>query len=186
MELLKEIVDYGIMIILGLMGFIALMYSIERVMFLSKVKHHIHKYSNQDEFDNALTNNLTTLYIIYSNAPYVGLLGTVVGIMITFYDMGKAASIDSSQIMTGLSLALYATALGLVVAIPTLIAYNALNRKIAVISSLYPHVMKQHQTMTVKEGHVASSEHIESSQRQHNPSDRESKLNGTPKQALQA
>lgn len=145
MELLKEIVDYTIMAILGLMGFIALMYSIERILFLKKVKRHIHQYANQDEWDNALTNNLTTLYIIYSNAPYVGLLGTVVGIMITFYDMGQSSSLDSTQIMTGLSLALYATALGLVVAIPTLISYNALNRKIAVLSSLYSHAKQPEQ-----------------------------------------
>ena len=59
--------------------------------------------------------------------------------MITFYDMGKASAIDASAIMTGLSLALYATALGLVVAIPTLIAYNGLNRKIAVIITNFKH-----------------------------------------------
>ena len=61
------------------------------------------------------------------------------GIMITFYDMGQASAIDASAIMTGLSLALYATALGLVVAIPTLIAYNGLNRKIAVIITNFKH-----------------------------------------------
>lgn len=163
MELIKEIVDYAIILILGLMGFIALMYSIERIMFLNKVKNHIHRYTNQDEFDNALTNNLTTLYIIYSNAPYVGLLGTVVGIMITFYDMGQSASIDSSQIMTGLSLALYATALGLVVAIPTLISYNALNRKIAVLSSLYPHVMKAQPSLTAATEEASTTQELNNS-----------------------
>ena len=163
MELIKEIVDYAIILILGLMGFFALMYSIERIMFLNKVKNHIHKYANQDEFDNALTNNLTTLYIIYSNAPYVGLLGTVVGIMITFYDMGQSASIDSSQIMTGLSLALYATALGLVVAIPTLISYNALNRKIAVLSSLYPHVMQAQSSLTAATAEASTTQELNNS-----------------------
>ena len=163
MELIKEIVDYAIILILGLMGFIALMYSIERIMFLNKVKNHIHRYANQDEFDNALTNNLTTLYIIYSNAPYVGLLGTVVGIMITFYDMGQSASIDSSQIMTGLSLALYATALGLVVAIPTLISYNALNRKIAVLSSLYPHVIKAQSSLTAATEETSTTQELNNS-----------------------
>lgn len=163
MELIKEIVDYAIILILGLMSFIALMYSIERIIFLNKVKNHIHKYANQDEFDNALTNNLTTLYIIYSNAPYVGLLGTVVGIMITFYDMGQSASIDSSQIMTGLSLALYATALGLVVAIPTLISYNALNRKIAVLSSLYPHVMQAQSSLTAATAEASTTQELNSS-----------------------
>lgn len=94
-------------------------------------------YPTQESFDDSITKNLTTLYIIYSNAPYVGLLGTVIGIMITFYDMGLSGNIDTKEIMTGLSLALKATALGLAVAIPTLIAYNALYRKITLLSNLY-------------------------------------------------
>ena len=55
----------------------------------------------------------------------MGLLGTVLGIMITFYDMGTTGNINAGEIMTGLSLALKATALGLAVAIPTLIDYSA-------------------------------------------------------------
>ena len=137
MELLKETIDIAIIVILGLMAFLALLFTIERLIFLRRAAKNLDAWTTQDEFDTALTNNLTTIYIVYSNAPYVGLLGTVVGIMITFYDMGRSASIDASQIMTGLSLALYATALGLVVAIPSLIAYNALNRRIAVVSSQF-------------------------------------------------
>ena len=137
MELLKETIDIAIIVILGLMAFLALLFTIERLIFLRRAAQNLDAWTTQDEFDTALTNNLTTIYIVYSNAPYVGLLGTVVGIMITFYDMGRSASIDASQIMTGLSLALYATALGLVVAIPSLIAYNALNRRIAVVSSQF-------------------------------------------------
>ncbi|MBZ7935649.1 TonB-system energizer ExbB, partial [Campylobacter sp. B0100352/1] len=94
-------------------------------------------YKNQEEFDNAISENLTAIYIIYSNAPYIGLLGTVVGIMVTFYEMGLAGNIDVKSIVIGLSLALKATALGLLVAIPTLIAYNALLRKISLLSSTY-------------------------------------------------
>ena len=127
MEFLKESVDYAIFFILGLMGFVSIWLTIERVMFLRKVNPS--DYPTKDEYDAALTNNLTTLYIIYSNAPYVGLLGTVIGIMITFYDM------NASDIMTGLSLALKATALGLTVAIPTLIFYNGLQRRINVLST---------------------------------------------------
>ena len=84
-----------------------------------------------------MSENLTTLYIIYSNAPYVGLLGTVLGIMIVFYDMGVSGNIDVQSIVIGLSLALKATALGLVVAIPSLMAYNALLRKVSLLSSKF-------------------------------------------------
>lgn len=133
MELLKETIDYVIFAVLGLMGFITVWLTIERLMFFRALDPS--RYATKDDYDEALTNNLTTLYIIYSNAPYVGLLGTVIGIMITFYDMGTSGTINASDIMTGLSLALKATALGLAVAIPTLIIYNALQRRINVLSA---------------------------------------------------
>lgn len=141
MELLKDSVDYFIFAVLGLMGFITVWLTIERLMFLKKVK--ISDYEIQNDFDEAITKNMTTLYIIYSNAPYVGLLGTVIGIMITFYDMGQSGNINASDIMVGLSLALKATALGLAVAIPTLIIYNGLQRKINVLSTRWKSVAGQ-------------------------------------------
>ncbi|HEY8065253.1 MAG TPA: MotA/TolQ/ExbB proton channel family protein, partial [Methylosinus sp.] len=68
-----------------------------------------------------------------SNAPYIGLLGTVLGIMLTFYNMGLDASADASKIMAGLALALKATAIGLVVALLSVVSYNALQRKAKVL-----------------------------------------------------
>ena len=78
MEGMKEAVDYVIFGILGLMGFVALWFSIERVLFLRRYQPE--HYLTEEERSIALTKNFTTLYIIYSNAPYVGLLGTVIGI----------------------------------------------------------------------------------------------------------
>lgn len=135
MEFLKEYIDYIIFATLGVMAFVACWCVIERILFLRKV--HIDNYTNQTDLDNALSYNLTTLYIIYSNAPYVGLLGTVIGIMISFYDMSISATIDVKSVVLGLSLALKATALGLLVAIPSLIAYNYLLRWVNLISSQY-------------------------------------------------
>ncbi len=68
-----------------------------------------------------------------SNAPYLGLLGTVLGIMLTFYNMGQDAAMDTGRIMTGLALALKATAVGLVVALIAVVVYNALLRKVRVL-----------------------------------------------------
>ena len=135
MELLKHNIDYIIIGILGVMSFFVLWYTIERIIFYSRVD--INSYKSIEEFDEALTKNLTTLYIIYSNAPYIGLLGTVAGIMITFYDMGMAGGIDTKSIMIGLSLALIATAFGLLVAIPTLMIYNGFVRKVDVMINRY-------------------------------------------------
>lgn len=132
MEWMKEAVDYVIFGILGLMGFVALWLTIERMLFLKRYRPG--DYASEEERGIALTKNFTTLYIIYSNAPYVGLLGTVIGIMLTFYDMGSTGAIDAGRIMTGLSLAIKATALGLAVAIPTLISYNGLQRAMNVAS----------------------------------------------------
>lgn len=135
MEFLKTHIDWIILSILALMAFIALWCVIERLLFFRKLNPS--DYKSQDEYDNALSENLTTIHIIYSNAPYVGLLGTVVGIMVVFYDMGLSGNIDVKSIVVGLSLALKATALGLLVAIPALMAYNALARKVAVLSSKF-------------------------------------------------
>ena len=57
--------------------------------------------------------------------------------MITFYDMSKSTNIDALVVVYGLSLALKATALGIFVAIPTLMIYNAFGRKIQVLLSEY-------------------------------------------------
>ncbi len=142
MEFIKEYIDLIIFIILGLMAFVALWCVIDRVLFLRKVD--LRAYTTQNEIDEALSDNLTTLYIIYSNAPYVGLLGTVIGIMITFYDMAGAGNIDVKSIVLGLSLALKATALGLLVAIPSLMAYNAILRKIGIVSNRFSDLKLAH------------------------------------------
>ncbi|HHP0357961.1 TPA: TonB-system energizer ExbB [Campylobacter jejuni] len=135
MEILKDYIDLIIFIILGIMAFIAFWCVVERMLFFRKIDFE--NYKNQEQFDDAISENLTTIYIIYSNAPYIGLLGTVIGIMVTFYEMGLAGNIDVKSIVVGLSLALKATALGLLVAIPALMAYNALLRKVSLLSNAY-------------------------------------------------
>ncbi|HEF4184609.1 TPA: TonB-system energizer ExbB [Campylobacter fetus] len=135
MEYLKGNIDYIIISILVFMSFLVVWFSIERVLFYLKVDPK--KYVSKNLFEEDLTKNLTILYIIYTNAPYIGLLGTVAGIMITFYDMGMSGGIDTKSIMIGLSLVLKATALGLIVAIPTLIIYNGFIRKVDVFLNRY-------------------------------------------------
>ncbi|EGT0069983.1 TonB-system energizer ExbB [Campylobacter jejuni] len=135
MEFLKDYIDLIIFLILGIMAFIAFWCVVERMLFFRKI--NFKNYENQEQFDDAISENLTTIYIIYSNAPYIGLLGTVIGIMVAFYEMGLAGNIDVKSIIMGLSLALKATALGLLVAIPALMAYNALLRKVSLLSNAY-------------------------------------------------
>lgn len=127
MELLKETVDYGVLGILFLMSFISIALSFERYFFYKKI--NLADYKTKNEIEIALTNNLSTISMIGSNAPYVGLLGTVIGIMVVFYDMGQNASLETSVVVIGLSLALKATALGLLVAIPSMMLYSGFLRK---------------------------------------------------------
>ncbi|MCK5726284.1 MAG: TonB-system energizer ExbB [Thiotrichaceae bacterium] len=134
MEYLKEYLDYFIFGTLGFMSFIMLWMVVERYIFYARIK--LEDYSHPEELKIVLTDHLTILSSIGSNAPYIGLLGTVFGILITFYDLGQAeGKLDSGAIMIGLSLALKATAVGLLVAIPSILFYNALLRKVDVLTS---------------------------------------------------
>ena len=130
-ELLSEIVDYGVLGLLAFMSFLTLFFWIERLLFYRGLK--VEEYKTQEELEMKVTNNLAIISSFGANAPYIGLLGTVLGIIITFYTMGQTADMDVKIIMSSLALALKATAMGLVVAIPAIFFYNHLNRKVEVI-----------------------------------------------------
>ncbi len=124
----EDALDYGVMGILVLMSVVTLWLFIERMMFYKSVR--IEDYSHRDNLEMDLTDNISIISTIGTNAPYIGLLGTVVGIMITFYTLGDVGSVDAKKIMMGLALALKATAMGLVVAMPAIIAYTIALRKV--------------------------------------------------------
>lgn len=67
---------------------------------------------------------------IGANAPFVGLAGTVLGILAAFQAMADQAGGGSSELMASISRSLLATAMGLAVAIPAVICYNLLRQKI--------------------------------------------------------
>ncbi len=134
-ELIKEIVDYGIIGILGLMSFLSIWFYIERLIFFARLD--VSKYKYREELEIDATNHISIISSFGSNAPYIGLLGTVIGIIITFYTMGMGGEIDVKTIMSSLALALKATAMGLVVAIPSMMFYNHLGRKIEVLIALW-------------------------------------------------
>lgn len=137
----EQVLDYGIMGILILMSVVTLWLFIERMMFYKSVR--IEDYEHRDNLDMDLTDNIGIISAIGSNAPYVGLLGTVVGIMLTFYTMGEVGAVDAKKIMTGLALALKATAMGLVVAMPAIVAYTIALRKVERILTKYDVAQEQ-------------------------------------------
>ena len=93
-EVLKNLVDYGVIALLILMSFISFWFFIERVIFYRKMD--VNSYKNKKALDIALTKHLTIIGTIASNSPYIGLLGTVIAIMLTFLTMGKATTRTAS------------------------------------------------------------------------------------------
>ncbi len=77
-----------------------------------------------------LEKRLGFLATVGSNAPYIGLFGTVLGIMKAFQDLANSAEAGQQTVMAGISMALIATATGLFVAIPAVVFYNYFNRQV--------------------------------------------------------
>jgi biopolymer transport protein TolQ len=78
---------------------------------------------------------LTFLATTGSTSPFVGLFGTVWGIMTAFEGIGKTGSASLAVVAPGIAEALIATAIGLVAAIPAVMAYNHFQHKIRVLSN---------------------------------------------------
>ena len=108
-----------------------LAFAVERYVYFWRIK--LTDFKHLELLKVALTRNLTSISSVGSNAPYIGLLGTVLGILVTFHEMGQGGKIDVNTIMLGLAMALKATAAGLFVAIPAILFYNGLMRKVDVL-----------------------------------------------------
>ena len=76
--------------------------------------------------NQALSSKLSTLSNAIAGGPYIGLLGTVLGIMVVFLGTAMAGDVNINAIAPGMAAALLATAMGLFVAIPALFGYNRL------------------------------------------------------------
>ena len=125
-------IDYGVIGLLAVLSVLVVAIGIERVFFYRSID--LANFQDGKSLELVLTDRLFVIASVASNAPYLGLLGTVMGIMLTFYQMGLDNTIDTGQIMVGLALALKATAVGLVVALVAVVLYNALLRKVTVLT----------------------------------------------------
>jgi biopolymer transport protein ExbB len=132
---LKHVVDYGVIGLLIVLSLWTLAVGVERWLYYRRV--------NPKQFDDiqvmeiALTKRLVIIGTVAANAPYIGLLGTVLGIMLTFHTMGTSGTMAVGAIMVGLSLALKATAVGLLVAIPCVVLNNVLRRRVSELLTLH-------------------------------------------------
>ncbi len=141
MDALKHAIDYGVIGLLLFLSLWSVAVAVERWLFYRRVD--LTQYSNAQLLEITLTRRLVIIGTVAANAPYIGLLGTVLGIMLTFHTMGTSGTMAVNTIMIGLSLALKATAVGLLVAIPCVVMNNVLRRRVAELLTQYK---AQHET----------------------------------------
>jgi biopolymer transport protein ExbB len=81
-----------------------------------------------------LERGLVVLEIIVGIAPLLGLVGTIVGMMAVFGDVGQTGLTDAAKLAQGIALILKATLIGLLIAIPSLIAWSYFSKKVEVFA----------------------------------------------------
>lgn len=84
-----------------------------------------------------LSKYISFLASVGSSAPYIGLLGTVIGVMHAFQGLGEVANATLSSVAPGIAEALLATGIGLFAAIPAVLAFNYLNGKVDLVLDGY-------------------------------------------------
>ena len=94
-----------------------------------------------------------------NNAPFVGLLGTVIGVIESFHQLGSAGQNHEAMgnVMSGISEALVATAVGLLVALPAVVGYNLAQKKVSEIEANVSIITKQMLAL-LKSDHKAAQE----------------------------
>ena len=135
MDVLKNAVEYGIIGLLIALSVWSVAVAVERWLYYRRVD--LAQFTDVQTFEMALTKRLVIIGTVAANAPYIGLLGTVLGIMMTFHTMGTSGTMAVNTIMIGLSLTLKATAVGLLVAIPCVVMNNILRRRVAELLTTY-------------------------------------------------
>jgi biopolymer transport protein TolQ len=100
-----------------------------------------------------LEQSLATLATIGSTSPYVGLFGTVWGIMNSFRALGNVQSATLAMVAPGIAEALVATAMGLFAAIPAVIAYNSYADKVARLEIRYDGFMEEFSSILQRHSH---------------------------------
>jgi len=118
--------------ILLLMSVISFGVIVERALAFSHLKNNL-KNLSEAKIRITLEKRLGLLATFGNNAPFIGLFGTVLGVINAFHTLSSGNEFGISAVMGGISEALVATATGLFVAIPSVMAYNYFVRKIKII-----------------------------------------------------
>jgi biopolymer transport protein ExbB len=119
MDALSNAVDYGIIGLLLALSVWSVAIAVERWLYYRRI--NLAQFASQQTLEIALTKRLVVIGTVAANAPYIGTSGTMA----------------VNTIMVGLSLALKATAIGLLVAIPCVVLNNILRRRVTELMAQY-------------------------------------------------
>ena len=92
MPVFKLIIEYAMLGLLLVLSMLALAVALERWRYYRALD--VSQFQSRAKLQKELTQRLTVISTIASNAPYIGLLGTVLGIMLTFQTLGQSGNID--------------------------------------------------------------------------------------------
>ena len=106
-----------------------------------------------------LEQNLEFLANVGSISPYVGLLGTVAGIMVAFVGLANVKEATIAMVAPGISEALIATAMGLIAAIPAVWAYNRYSNKVERILTRYDTFVEEFSSILQRQAHLDDTDH---------------------------
>ena len=110
-----------------------------------------------------LETNLSFLATVGSTSPYVGLFGTVWGIMNAFRSLGNVQQATLAMVAPGIAEALIATAMGLFAAIPAVIAYNRYSNDVERVVNQYDNFREEFVTILQRQAHVGPGQRMEES-----------------------
>ncbi len=101
-----------------------------------------------------LENNLSFLATVGSTSPYIGLFGTVWGIMNSFIGLGGQEQVTIAQVAPGIAEALIATAMGLFAAIPAVVSYNRYSNDVERLIGKYSTFMEEFSSILQRQVHT--------------------------------
>ena len=117
--------------------------------------HRAMRVANSREIDK-LETNLSFLATIGSTTPYIGLFGTVWGIMNSFIALGSVKQATLAMVAPGIAEALIATAMGLFAAIPAVIAYNKFSHSVQKVENQYDNFVDEFSGILHRRAHSSN------------------------------
>lgn len=120
--------------------------------------HRAMRVARSREMDR-LESHLSFLATVGSTSPYVGLFGTVWGIMNAFHALGNVKQATLNLVAPGIAEALIATAMGLFAAIPAVVAYNKYSNAVFRIDNRYEDFIEEFANILQRQAHVKGKQH---------------------------